>query len=82
MSVDDDGPDDIRLRAVVAVSTAVLDAPDDKLAAMLEQLRRSLGNMQGNHVQVAGVGEAMTDAQTALDSVLFRHASAQQYNAL
>nr|GFD56952.1 hypothetical protein [Tanacetum cinerariifolium] len=80
--VNGDGPDDIRLRPRVAVDTLVLDTPDAELAPILEQLRRSLENMQGNHAQVEGIDEAMAHAQTALDNVLFRHASAQQYAAL
>lgn len=82
MSIDGDGPDDIRLRRVTAVDTSVLDARDAELAPVLEQLRRSLENMQGNHAQVEGIDEAMTHAQTALDDVIFKHASAQQYAAL
>lgn len=62
--------------------TSALDAPGAELAPILEQLRRSLENMQGNHMQVEGVDGAMTDAQTALDDVLFRHGSSQQYGAL
>lgn len=46
---------------------------------MLAQLRRSLANMQGNHVQVEGLGTAMGDAQAALDDILFRHANAAVY---
>jgi hypothetical protein len=64
------------------MDTAMLDAPDSALAPVLEQLRRSLENMQGTHAQVGGVDEAMQDAQAALDEVLFRHASAPQYAAL
>lgn len=82
MSIDGDGPDDIRLRLVTAVDTSVLDARDAELAPILEQLRRSLENMQGNHAQVEGIDEAMTHSQTALDDVIFKHASAQQYAAL
>jgi hypothetical protein len=64
------------------VDTALIDAPDAELAPVLEQLRRSLKNTQGNHAQVEGVDDAMQDAQAALDEVLFRHASAQQYAVL
>ena len=60
----------------------MVDTPDPELAPLVEQLRRSLENMQGNHEQVAGIDEAMRDAQTALDEVLFKQASAQQYDAL
>ncbi|KAH7075852.1 CENP-Q, a CENPA-CAD centromere complex subunit-domain-containing protein [Paraphoma chrysanthemicola] len=77
-----DGPDDIGLRHPVPVETALLDAPDDELAPVLEQLRRSLENMQGNHAQVDGIDGAMRDAQAALDDVLFRHTSTQQYATL
>lgn len=56
--------------------------PDAELAPIVDQLRRILENMQGNHAQVNGIEEAMTRAQTALDDVLFGHASARQYAAL
>ncbi|KAL1652741.1 hypothetical protein SLS61_004723 [Didymella pomorum] len=81
-SIEGDSPDDIRLRPATTVVTSVLDAPDAELAPILEQLRRSLENMQGNHAQIEGIDKAMAHAQTALDDVLFRHASAQQYAAL
>ena len=61
---------------------SLLDAPDDNLASVLEQLRRSLENMQGNHAQVEGLDEAMAGAQASLDDILFRHADAAQYAAL
>lgn len=64
------------------MDTFALDAPTAELAPIIDQLRRSLENMQGNHTQVEGIGQAMKDAQTALDDVLFRHASAQQYTSL
>jgi hypothetical protein len=38
--------------------------------------------MQGNHAQVDGIGEAVRHAQTALDALIFKHAGAQQRNAL
>jgi len=77
-----DGPDDISLKLSTAADTSALDAPDPELAPMLEQLRRSLENMQGNHVQVAGIETAVTHARAALDHVLFQNAGAQQYAAL
>jgi hypothetical protein len=77
-----DGPDDIALRRSVTVDTALLDAPDAELAPILEQLQRSLENMQGNHAHVDGINGALREAQAALDDVLFRHASAQQYATL
>lgn len=82
LGTDDDRPSDIRLKAATPIDTSSLDAPDAELAPILDQLRRSLENMQGNHMQVEGIGQAMTDAHTALDDVLFRHATAQQYTAL
>ncbi|KAF1359962.1 hypothetical protein EJ07DRAFT_165614 [Lizonia empirigonia] len=79
---DGDGPNDVRLRPSAAIDTSALETPDGELAPILEQLRRSLENMQGNRGQVEGINEAMTDAQTALDDVIFRQASVQQYAAL
>lgn len=60
----------------------MLDTPDSKLAPLLERLRRNLETMQGNHAQVDGIDEAVREARVALDDVLFKHASAQQYDAL
>ncbi|KAF2130994.1 hypothetical protein P153DRAFT_313198 [Dothidotthia symphoricarpi CBS 119687] len=79
--IDSDGPDEIGLKRSSPVDTFLLDAPDSEFAPVLEQLRRSLENMQSNHAQVKGVDEAMKDTQAALDNILFRHASAQQYAA-
>lgn len=64
------------------MDTSLLDTPEAELAPVLEQLQRSLENMQGNHAHVEGIDAAMTDAQASLDDVLFRHASAQQYATL
>jgi len=36
--------------------------------------------MQTSHAQVQGVENAMKDAQVALDDVLFKHTSPQQYD--
>ncbi|KAF1851946.1 uncharacterized protein K460DRAFT_325365 [Cucurbitaria berberidis CBS 394.84] len=77
-----DSPGDIGLKRSEPVNLSLLEAHDVELAPVLEQLRRSLENMQGNHAQVEGIDEAMRDAQAALDDFLFRHASAQQYAAL
>jgi hypothetical protein len=77
-----DGPDDICLRPTPPLDTALLAAPDAELAPVLEQLQRSLENMQGNHAHVDGVHSALRDTQAALDEILFRHASAQQYATL
>lgn len=78
-----DGPEDIGLKPSRAADVSIAHVPDDaELAPLLEQLRRSLENMQGNHEQVAGMEEAFRDTQAALDDVLFQHASAQQYAAL
>jgi len=64
------------------MDTSMIDAPDAEIAPLVEQLRRSLGYMQGNQAQVDGIDEAMRDAHVALDDVLFKHASAQQYGTL
>ena len=60
----------------------MLDAPESELARHVEQLGRSLEDMQGNHEQVAGMEEGIRDTQVALDEVLFKHASAEQYAGL
>ena len=77
-----DGPEDIGLRRAAAAATSSLGRPDAVLDPALGQLRRSLENLQGNHAQVKGVEGAMMDAQAALDDVLYRHASAEQYAAV
>ncbi|KAF2639246.1 hypothetical protein P280DRAFT_56687 [Massarina eburnea CBS 473.64] len=80
-----DGPDSIGLRpsrGTDTTSLADVDSPDVELAPLLEQLRRSLESLQGNHEQVAGIDEALLNATAALDEVLFRHARAPQYAAL
>jgi hypothetical protein len=82
VAINGDGPDDIGLKQSDPVDLSLLDAPDDDLAPVLEQLRRSLENMQGNHTQVEGLDEAMGNAQAALDDILFRNASAAQYAGL
>ncbi|KAF2017107.1 hypothetical protein BU24DRAFT_440196 [Aaosphaeria arxii CBS 175.79] len=66
----DDMPDEIGLKASEVLDVSLLDTPDSDLAPLLEQLRRSLDTMQGNHAQVEGISEAV------------RHANAQQYDAL
>jgi hypothetical protein len=81
-TIHSDGPDDIRLRQSAPPDTTSLDEPDAELAPVLEQLQRSLENMQGNHAHVEGISGAMRDAQAALDDVMFRHAGAQHYAAL
>jgi hypothetical protein len=80
--IDGDGPEDIGFKASEPVDHALLENPDDDLAPVLGQLRRSLENMQGNHAQVQGVDEAVKTAQAGLDNILFRHANAAQYAAL
>lgn len=77
-----DGPDDICLRPTPPLDTALLATPDAELAPVLEQLRRSLENMQGNHTHVDGIRGALRDTQAALGEILFRNASAQQYATL
>lgn len=75
----DDLPGDIGLKPSKPIEPVSLDESDDELAPILEQLRRSLEHMQGNHAQLEGVDEAMRNARVALDDVLFKHLSAQQY---
>ncbi|KAH7398982.1 CENP-Q, a CENPA-CAD centromere complex subunit-domain-containing protein [Phaeosphaeria sp. MPI-PUGE-AT-0046c] len=77
-----DSPDDIGLKRSTPTSAASLDAPDDALNPVLEQLQRSLENMQGSHTHVAGIDGAIREAQAALDDVLSRHMSARQYAAM
>lgn len=79
---DGDGAEEIQLKPVTTKNTTALDAPDADLAPILDQLRRSLENMQGNHEQLDSIGLSMTDAQSALDDVLFRHSSVLQYATL
>lgn len=78
----DDRPDDIGLRKSTPIDTSMFDVPDPDLATLLDQLRRNLETMQGNHAQVEGIDEAVLDARIALDDVLFKHTRAQQYDAL
>jgi hypothetical protein len=82
VAIHGDGPDDIGLKQAAPADTALLDATDDELAPVLAQLQRSLENLQGNHAHVDGINGAIREAQAALDDVLYRHASAQQYAAL
>jgi hypothetical protein len=78
-AIDGDGPEDIGLKQQKSVHILSLDSPDDDLDPVLEQLKRSLKNMQSNHTQVEGLDIAIGNAQAALDDVLFRHANAAQY---
>lgn len=78
----DDGPDDIKLKPRKAIDVSMMDAPDADLAPHLEQLRRSLEDMQGNHEQVAGMEVGIGEAQAALDDMVFKRASAEEYAAL
>lgn len=77
-----DSPDDIGLRRSTPMDSALFDAPDDDLSPVLQQLQRSLENMQGNHTHVAGIDSAVREAQAALGDVLCRHASPRQYTAM
>lgn len=78
----DEGADDLLLKQPEKVDMRLLETDDEELAPLLEQLRRSLENLQNNHAQVEDIDEAMKDAHAALDDVLFRHATTQQYAAL
>lgn len=82
LDVDKDGPEEISLRLSEIIDTSLFQSPDEELEPLITQLQRSLENMQGNHAQVDGLEEAMNTARVALDDVLFRHASAQQYAAM
>lgn len=78
-----DKPSDIGLRKPSQLAdTTLLDTPDADLAPLLQEFRRALKTMQGNHDQVDGIDEAVQQARTALDDILFKHATAQQYDAL
>ncbi|KAL6711346.1 hypothetical protein ACN47E_005877 [Coniothyrium glycines] len=77
-----DMPEEISLKTTTSIEPLVLDTSDVELAPLLEQLRRSLEHIQGNHAQVEGIDEAMKSAQVALDDVLFRNTNAQQYAAI
>ncbi|USP80921.1 glycoside hydrolase family 93 protein [Curvularia clavata] len=78
-AINGDFPEDIGLKRSEQADLSSLDSPDDQLSPVLEQLRRSLKNMQSNHTQLEGLGTAIGNAQAALDDVLFRHANAAQY---
>jgi len=82
VEIEGDGPDDIGLKVSVPIDASMLDTPDSELAPLVEQLRRSLKNMQGNQAQVDGIDDAVVKAHVALDDMLFKHTSAQQYNVL
>jgi hypothetical protein len=51
---------------------------DREVGDMLEQLRRSLETMQGNHGQMEGINEAVLHTHVALDVLLFKQAGVQQ----
>lgn len=78
-AINADRPEDIGLKRPAPVNLSSLDSPDDQLGPVLEQLRRSLKNMQSNHTQLEGLDTAIGNAQAALDDVLFQHANAAQY---
>ena len=77
-----DGPGDIGWKQGKVVDVSMIDTPDSDLAPHVEQLGKSLESMQGNHEQVGGIDVGMGNAQVALDEMLFKHASAEQYAAL
>ena len=78
--VDGDGPDDINLINSKLTEPSLFDDPDPDLAPLLDQLRNHLESMQASHAQVRGIENAMKDAQVALDDVLFKYTSPQQYD--
>lgn len=61
---------------------SLLHSPDPDLNPLLEQLQSHLESMQANLGQLEGIDDAMVSAREALDDVLFRQATAQQYEAL
>ncbi|KAL1606690.1 hypothetical protein SLS60_004097 [Paraconiothyrium brasiliense] len=77
-----DKPQDIGWKQSKVADVTMLDSPDSDLAPHLEQLERSLESMQGNHEQVGGMDVGIRNAQVALDDVLFKHASAEEYATL
>ncbi|OCL12131.1 hypothetical protein AOQ84DRAFT_360907 [Glonium stellatum] len=79
--IDGDGPDDINLVNPKSTEPLLLDNPDPELAPLLDQLRNHLESMQANHSQIQGIENAMKDAQVALDNMLFKHMSPQQYDS-
>ena len=78
--VDGDGPDDINLINSKLTEPSLFDDPDPDLAPLLDQLRNHLESMQASHAQVRGIENAMKDTQVALDDVLFKYTSPQQYD--
>lgn len=78
--VDGDGPDDINLINSKLTEPSLFDDPDPELAPLLDQLRNHLESMQASHAQVRGIENAMKDTQVALDDVLFKYTSPQQYD--
>ena len=78
--VDGDGPDDINLINSKSTEPSLFDDPDPELAPLLDQLRNHLESMQASHAQVRGIENAMKDTQVALDDVLFKYTSPQQYD--
>lgn len=87
----EDGVEDIRLaakkKAVWDVEGEVVDEEeemeaDEELAPVLEQLRGHLDSMRGNMEQVEGLDDAMTGARVALDGVLRKRVTDEQYEGL
>lgn len=78
--VDGDGPDDINFINSKLTEPSLFDDPDPELAPLLDQLRNHLESMQASHAQVRGIENAMKDTQVALDDVLFKYTSPQQYD--
>ncbi|KAF2712148.1 hypothetical protein K504DRAFT_464246 [Pleomassaria siparia CBS 279.74] len=74
--------DDISLKVSTPMDMSRVNAPESDMAPLVEQLRRSLGQMQGNQAEVDGMDEALRHTHAVLDDMMFKHASAQQYGAL
>jgi hypothetical protein len=77
-----DSAEDIGLVKHKAADQSLFDDVDPELAPLLDTLRNHLESMQGNHEQVHGIDAAVREAQAALDEVLFKHASPQQYDSV
>jgi hypothetical protein len=70
-------PEDIGLKVSKPRDLHLDDNTDPDLAPVLEQLRRSLESMQGNHVQVEGIEETIRNTRMALGGVLSKRSSSE-----
>ncbi|KAF2281475.1 uncharacterized protein EI97DRAFT_472961 [Westerdykella ornata] len=82
LKIVEDKPEDIGLRKAPPIDTALFDISYADLAPLLQTLRLNLETMQNNHAQIGGISDAVTEAQVALDDVVFKHVQGEQYDAL